>query len=58
MIIVIYHSISEENQNKNFYFIYIFFRKSYRLWDNVEKYVSVGQAIGNSTVHAYCLLDT
>ena len=35
---------SKENQNTLFIFSITFFRKSYRLWDNVEIY-SAGQAI-------------
>jgi hypothetical protein len=34
-----------------------FFGKSYRLWDNVEKYCRVGQAIDDNMEHAECLLD-
>ena len=34
------------------------FRKSYRLWDNVEKYCTAGQAADDNTAHAHCMLDT
>ena len=34
------------------------FRKSYRLWDNVEKYCRSGQATDDNMAHAYCMLDT
>jgi len=33
-------------------------RKSYRLWDNVEKNCRAGQATDNSTAHAHCMLGT
>jgi len=35
-----------------------FFRKSYRLWDNVEKYCTAGQATDGNTSHAHFKLDT
>jgi hypothetical protein len=34
-----------------------FFRKSCRLWDNVEKYCTTGQAINENTAHAHRMLD-
>jgi hypothetical protein len=35
-----------------------FFRKSCRLWDNVEKYGTAGQATWQyNTAHALCMLD-
>ena len=34
------------------------FRKSRRLWENVEKYCRAGQATDDNMVHAYCMLDT
>jgi len=33
-----------------------FFRKSCRLWDNVEKYCIAGQATDDNMVHAHCML--
>jgi hypothetical protein len=33
-----------------------FFRKSYRLWDNVEKYSEAREAADNMA-HARCMLD-
>jgi len=33
-----------------------FFRKSCRLWDNVQKYCGVGQAT-NDMAHEHCVLD-
>ena len=35
-----------------------FFRKSYRLWDNVEKYCTAGQATDDNMAHAHFMLDT
>jgi len=35
-----------------------FCRKSYSLWDNVEKYHRAGQATDNNMAHAHCMLDT
>ena len=34
-----------------------FFRESWRLWDNVEKYCIAGQATDDNTAHAHCMLD-
>jgi len=35
-----------------------FSRKSYRLWETVEKYDRPGQAThNNNAVHAHCMLD-
>jgi hypothetical protein len=45
-----------ENQNTHFMFSR-FFLKSYRLWDNVEKYCRAVQATDDSMVHAHCMLD-
>jgi hypothetical protein len=33
------------------------FQKSYHLWDNVEKYDTVGQATGDNIIGAYALHD-
>jgi hypothetical protein len=35
-----------------------FSQKSYRLWDNVEKYCRAGQATGDNMAHARFMLDT
>jgi len=35
-----------------------FFRKSRRLWDNMEKYCRAGQATDDKMAHAHCMLDT
>ena len=32
------------------------FRKSCRLWDNVEKYCRAGQATDDNMAHAHCML--
>ena len=37
--------------------ITFFFRKSCRLWYNVEKYCTAGQATDNNMAHAHCMLD-
>ena len=42
----------------HFVFNNFFFRKSCRLWDNVEKYCRAGQATDDSMQHAQCTLDT
>jgi len=34
----------------------IFFRKSCRLWDNVERYCRAGQATDDNMTHAHCML--
>jgi len=34
-----------------------FFRKSCRLWDNVEKYCKAWQATDDNMAHAVCVLD-
>jgi len=52
---------SRETQNRSFVFIifiFIFFRKSYRLWDNVERCCRAGQAKEDDMSHAHCMLDT
>ena len=36
----------------------LFFRNSYRLWDNVEKYCRARQATDGNIAHAHCMLDT
>ena len=38
--------------------IFFSFRKSYRLWDNVEKYCRASQATRDNMMHAHCMLDT
>ena len=34
-----------------------FFRKIFRLWDNVEKYCRAGQATDDIMAYAHCMLD-
>jgi len=36
---------------------FFFFRKSCRLWRNVEKYCRAGRATYGSMAHAHCMLD-
>ena len=36
----------------------LFFRKSCRLWNNVEKYCKAGHATYGNLAHANCMLDT
>ena len=45
------------NQNTHFMFNN-FFRTSYRLWDNVEKYCGDGQATDVCMTHAHSMLNT
>jgi len=33
------------------------FRKSCRLWDNVQKYCWAGQVTDDNKAHAHCILD-
>ena len=35
-----------------------YFRKSCRLWDNVEKYSRTGQVTDENMTYAHCMLDT
>jgi hypothetical protein len=37
---------------------FIFFRQSYSLWDNADKYCRAGQATDDDMAHAYRMLDT
>ena len=46
-----------ENQNTYFVFNNVF-RKSYLLWDNMEKYWRAGEATYENMTHAHCMLDT
>jgi len=49
-----------ENQNRRFVFsnLFFFFRKSCRLWDNVEKYCRAGQAADDNMAYENYILDT
>ena len=48
-----YFKGSRENPNTHFTFSNFFFRKSCRLWDNVEKYSIAGQATHKNMAHPY-----
>ena len=37
--------------------ITFFFRKSYRLWDNVEEFWTAGQITDDNIAHAHCVMD-
>jgi len=41
---------------KTHFVLNIFFRRSYRLWENVKKYSRAGQATDVNTVHVQCIL--
>jgi len=46
-----------KNQNTNFILNNsFFFRKSWRLWDNLEKYFRAGRATDDKMAHAHCVL--
>ena len=48
-----------ENQNTILISItFLFLRKSWRLWHNVEKYCAAEQATDDNTAHALCVLYT
>jgi len=45
--------------NQNVHFVCNnFFGKSFRLWDNVEKYFKAGQFTDGNMAHVHCMLDT
>ena len=52
--------ICGENQNTHFMVnnFFFYFRKSCRLWDNVERYSKTGQATDDNMAHEHCMLDT
>ena len=50
--------ICRENQNTHFVFSIFFFRKSYRLWDNVEKYSRAGKATDDNMERVNFRLST
>jgi len=45
---------------KTYYILFcnFLFRKSCRLWENVEKYCRAGQGTDDNMVLAHCMLDT
>jgi len=47
-----------EKIKKNHVQYFFFFRKSYRLLGNVEKYCTAEQAIDDNMAQAHCILDT
>jgi hypothetical protein len=49
--------ICRENQNTHFVISRFFFRKSYSLWDNVEKYCREQQNTYDCMAHAHFMLD-
>ena len=46
-----------EKIKTHFVFSNFFFRKSYKLWDNVEKYCRVGQVTDDNIAHAHFMLE-
>jgi len=51
------HEICRESRSTYFMFNN-FFRKSCRLWDNVEKYCTAGQTTDDNMAQAHFVLDT
>jgi len=47
-----------ESQNARFMSSNFFFRKSWRLWGNVEKYCRARHATDDNMVHVHCILST
>ena len=47
-----------EYEKKHFMFNKFSFRKSCRLWDNMEKYGRAEEATDEYIAHAHCMLDT
>jgi len=61
-ILLIIRNISDIicRENRNIHFIFnnsLFFWKSCRLWDIVEKYSTTGEATDDNMVYGHCLLD-
>jgi hypothetical protein len=54
---VLMKKLVQKNENPHFSFSNFFFRKSCRLWDNVEKYCTAGQATDDNMAHGHCVLD-
>ena len=52
------HKNCRENSNRYFMFHIFFFRNSCRLWGNVEKYCTAGQATDDNLAHALCMMDS
>jgi len=51
------HKICRQNKNTHFTFNNFLYRKSCRLWDNVEKFCTAGQATHENKAQAHCMLD-
>jgi len=49
--------VADKIKTRFLYSVTFFFRKSCRLWENVEKYFRVGQAADDNMAHAHCMLD-
>jgi hypothetical protein len=49
--------VVEKIETHTVYSITFFFRKSCRLWNNVELYCKAGQATDDNMAHAHCVLD-
>ena len=47
-----------EETKAHFLFPVTFYWKSYRLWDNVEKYRGAGHATDANMENAHCMLNT
>jgi len=47
-----------EKIKTHFMFNNFFFRKSCRLWSNVENYCGAGQVTDGNMEHAHCMLNT
>ena len=47
-----------QNRNTRYIFNNLFFRKTFLLWDNVEKFGTAEQATDESRTHAHCIPDT
>jgi hypothetical protein len=55
----IFHAnIIEKIKNTNILSVNIFLRKSYHLWNNVEKFYRAWQHTCGNMAHAHCILDT
>jgi len=50
--------VVEKNQKPLLMLKNLFLRKSYRLWDNIEKFCRDGRATDGNMAHAHCMLDT
>jgi len=56
---MIHTEVVEKNtKNTHFMFNSFFFLKSFRKWNNVEKYCRAGQATDDNMAHAQYILDT